>query len=195
MSSEGCRNHPDAIGPIVPCSRCGASFCGDCIVNLHGRPYCATCKNEHVRDISAGVDGTQLPLASIGRRFAAIFVDQLIIVIPVLAVSIPFALVTGEMKGDEDALSCGLLALFGIFMLGALLYEPLMLARYGATLGKKALGLRVVRPDGSKISTGQAWGRFGMKSILGLISYITVFFTPEKTCVHDIAAKTRVIRG
>jgi uncharacterized RDD family membrane protein YckC len=190
MSLEGCRNHPDATGPIVPCTRCGGSFCSDCIVNLQGRPYCATCKNEHVRDVSSGVDATQLPLASVGRRFAAIFVDQLIFGVPILAVMFAIGMFS---EGTEEP-PCGFLAAFGVVMLLGLLYEPLMLTRWGATVGKRAMGIRVVRPDGSKISAGQAWGRFGIKSILGIISYITVFMTPEKTCVHDIAAKTRVIR-
>ena len=130
MSSESCRNHPDATGPIVPCARCGATFCNDCIVYLQGRPYCATCKNEHLRDVSSGVDATQLPLASIGRRFAAIFLDQLIITVPVFLVVLPLTF----LIENNDEMPCAFFAVFGVIMVIALLYEPLMISRYGATL-------------------------------------------------------------
>lgn len=195
MSAVVCRNHPDAVGPIVPCARCGSTFCNDCVVYLQGRPYCINCKSEHLRDVASGVDATQLPLASIGRRFAAIFLDQLILTVPALVIFIPFTIVAEGAGGSEQAFTCGMLAIFGIYMLFAIAYEPMLLTWYGQTLGKKAMGVRVVRPDGSKISAGQAWGRYGIKAILGAISYITAFFTPEKLCVHDMAAKTRVIRA
>ena len=39
----------------------------------------------------------------------------------------------------------------------------------GQTVGKMALRLRVVRPDGSPITTGQAWGRAVMRLVLGCL--------------------------
>ena len=84
-----------------------------------------------------------------------------------------------------------------IFYLGPILYEGFFLSRGGQTPGKKYLGLKVVNPDGSDISTGQAWGRALSKTLINIclgIGYLPAFFTKEKTCVHDILAKTRVIR-
>ena len=66
----------------------------------------------------------------------------------------------------------------------------------GQTLGKMALKVRVVRPDGSPISPGQAWGRVAMRTILGclwIVDYIPAFFTPERTTLHDMVAGTRVV--
>ena len=78
-----------------------------------------------------------------------------------------------------------------------ILYEGLMLSARSQTLGKMAMHLRVVRADGSPISTGQAWGRASiralMASCLSLIDYLPALFTNEKTALHDMAAKTRVI--
>jgi len=60
-----------------------------------------------------------------------------------------------------------------------------------------ALGIKVVQPNGQPLSTGQAWGRSIVRalfvSFLAIINYITAFFTKEKTCIHDMAAKTRVV--
>jgi uncharacterized RDD family membrane protein YckC len=59
-----------------------------------------------------------------------------------------------------------------------------------------ALKVRVVRPDGSPITSGQAWGRAAMKMIFGCIwfaDYLPAFFTQEKTTLHDLVASTRVV--
>ena len=73
-----CRNHVDVSEGVQPCARCGMGFCTDCIVTIHGRPYCATCKTEKLLDVQSGTDRGQLPLATMGRRFAAMWIDRMI---------------------------------------------------------------------------------------------------------------------
>jgi uncharacterized RDD family membrane protein YckC len=79
-----------------------------------------------------------------------------------------------------------------------IMYEALMLAKRGQTLGKMALKIKVVRDDGSDISAGQAWGRalsrslMGITIILGFIDIIMIF-SGTRTCLHDRMAKTRVV--
>ncbi len=72
-----------------------------------------------------------------------------------------------------------------------------MISVRGQTLGKMALRIKVVRPDGSPVSAGQAWGRALMRGvmihILGLVNYIPAFVTKQKTCIHDLVANTRVV--
>ena len=66
----------------------------------------------------------------------------------------------------------------------------------GQTLGKLAVKVQVVRPDGRPISTGQAWGRAVMRLVLGclwIVDYLPAFFTEQKTTLHDMVAGTRVI--
>jgi uncharacterized RDD family membrane protein YckC len=80
-----------------------------------------------------------------------------------------------------------------------LLYEGLMLARRGQTLGKMAVGIKVVTPEGRDIGTGQAWGRAVLRQIfwsyLAFINYLPALFTKQKTAIHDLACKTRVVRA
>jgi uncharacterized RDD family membrane protein YckC len=84
-----------------------------------------------------------------------------------------------------------------LWIIGQFVYEGLMLAARGQTVGKIAMKVKVVRPDGSDISTGQAWGRAAMRhvlvSCLCIINYLPAFFTLEKTTLHDMVASTRVV--
>jgi uncharacterized RDD family membrane protein YckC len=77
-------------------------------------------------------------------------------------------------------------------------YEALMLKARGQTLGKMAVGIRVVTPDGAPISAGQAWGRAVLRQVFfsyfALINYLPALFTKQRTCLHDMIVKTRVVR-
>lgn len=68
----------------------------------------------------------------------------------------------------------------------------------GATPGKMALGLRVVRSDdGGPLATGQAIGRFlgyFVSSFVFALGFIWVAFDPRKQGWHDKLASTVVVR-
>ena len=191
-----CRNHVDVSAGIRRCSRCGVTFCRDCLVDIAGQPYCATCKGEQLLDVRSGVDRTNLEFAGIGRRFAAQFLDGLIIGVPVGMIVVGLAIVSMNGKGQPNGLFFWMLLPSVI----AVVYEALMLKSRGQTLGKMAMKLKVVSPDGTELSGGQAWGRavgralFGFLSIIGiLIDYVPAFTTKEKTTMHDMMARTRVV--
>jgi len=191
-----CRNHVDVSEGVQPCTRCGNAFCGDCVVMIHGQPYCATCKSEKLLDVQSGTDRGQLPLATIGRRFAALWIDRMIFFVVAIAIVLVGALFVNT--GDSDAMLIPMFAGFGVYFLGFLIYEALMLSHRGQTVGKMALKITVVRPDGSPITTGQAWGRSLLRSVmvsvLTLLNYIPAMATKEKTCIHDLVANTRVVK-
>jgi uncharacterized RDD family membrane protein YckC len=78
----------------------------------------------------------------------------------------------------------------------AMIYQAAMLQVYGQTLGKMAVRVKVVRPDGSAISGRQAWGRELSRAVLGLLyiaDYLPVFFTKDRRTLHDMLARTRVV--
>lgn len=67
-----------------------------------------------------------------------------------------------------------------------------------ATFGKQALGLIVTDMDGGRISMGTAIIRYLAKilsAIILLIGFFMVFFTEKKQGLHDIIAKTLVIKA
>jgi predicted Zn finger-like uncharacterized protein len=67
----------------------------------------------------------------------------------------------------------------------------------GQTLGKKALGLRVVTPDGERIGYLKAFARYIGKIISGVIlgiGFIMAAFDNEKRALHDRMCDSRVVR-
>jgi uncharacterized RDD family membrane protein YckC len=141
-----------------------------------------------------------LDYASPGRRFAGLWIDGLITTMAAYALMIPLFLGVGVASsmgrsGDPPIWIIAIVypLLFGI----PVAYEGFMLQRRGQTLGKMAMGTKVVTPDGNAISPRQAWGRAVLKLVLGScmgIDYLPAFFTHERTCLHDMIAKTRVVR-
>jgi uncharacterized RDD family membrane protein YckC len=67
----------------------------------------------------------------------------------------------------------------------------------GATVGKMAMGLRVVTSDGQRLSFMNATGRYFAKilsAIILFIGFIMVAFTDKKRGLHDMIAGTLVIK-
>ena len=135
-------------------------------------------------------------------RFAAWFIDYLIMLVPNVAVQFAMGIgmsaaqpvKPGEFSPAQMAM---LFAAMGIGMVIQGSYKSLMVAKYGATLGKMAVGLRVVNDDGSKVTLGKAIGRFFAEILSGLtcsIGYIIAGFDSEKRSLHDHVCSTRVIR-
>jgi uncharacterized RDD family membrane protein YckC len=190
-----CRNHVDVAEGIRRCARCQTPYCRNCLVEIQGRPFCATCKSEQLLDVRSGLTSfATLQYAGVWNRFAAVFLDWIIIAIPVWIISIMVALGASQVPVEVRPFT-NLLTLPLMFV--QLGYEGLMYSnKNGQTLGKIATRVRVVQPDGSPITTGQAWGRAAMKFVLGclcFIDYIPAFFTAERTTLHDMVAGTRVV--
>lgn len=195
-----CKNHPEVTEGCVRCARCGDWVCPDCRVELDGRPYCAQCKTEYVRDLQAGVTPSgRLAYASVWRRFCAIFLDGLLFGLP-YGLWMVYMIASGQM---EDSAEPDVVGIFGLILVllwatvGQVVYEGVMLSRGGQTLGKRAMSVKVVTPEGRDLRPGQAWGRAALRFLiagcLSFIDYIPALFTDEKTTLHDMAAKTRVI--
>jgi uncharacterized RDD family membrane protein YckC len=192
-----CVNHPTVSTGIVRCRRCERTFCRNCVVALRGQYVCAECKRDQLRDIQSGTEAGVLELATIGRRFGAIWLDNMIAMLIVLPVSMVLGvgLAASGAKDPGAGLSVLLMVAFGG---GFLLYEGLMLSWRGQTLGKMAAGVKVVTAEGQDISGGQAWARALIRQVffsyLVIIDYLPGVFTKQRTAIHDLACKTRVVR-
>jgi uncharacterized RDD family membrane protein YckC len=150
------------------------------------------CKSEQILDVRSGVDRGTLDLASIGRRFGAAFVDGILMWIPIGIMIGILGLASATSMRVNGAWNFWFLIPSAV----AVSYQALMLAARGQTLGKMALKVKVVGADGTELTTGQAWGREIIRAVLGflyIVDYIPAFFTKEKTTLHDLAAKTRVV--
>lgn len=66
-----------------------------------------------------------------------------------------------------------------------------------ATLGMRALGMAIVDEDGERITFGRATGRYFasyLSAIILMIGYLMIAFTARKQALHDMIAKTLVVR-
>ena len=137
-------------------------------------------------------------------RFVAYFIDGLVLMVPVAIICAIFFVVLGvtwdEDEENQGAIIAGVFALAGVLIVISWLYEALMTSsERGATLGKMAFGLRIVRADGARLSFGRATARHFLKTMITPlvpfgIGYLLAAFTDRKRALHDIMADTLVIK-
>jgi uncharacterized RDD family membrane protein YckC len=152
-----------------------------------------------------------VPLAHRGKRLAARVIDVLIVSLLAVALITPLMILVTSLDPDGRTAWVGVgiggsvLILFG----GWLLYEGLQLARWGRTLGKRWMRLRVVSaaPPGAPLTRGKAIGRAAIYppgfllvnvlpvvSFVGLLNLLWQFWDkPFRQCLHDKIAGTIVI--
>jgi uncharacterized RDD family membrane protein YckC len=197
-STRACTNHPDVLEKLVPCTRCDRIFCPDCLVELKGSRFCAGCKVNAVKDLQSGVSGSGLMLAGIGQRLVAAIIDALICYAVWFACMMLMGIMMAVAKPDPNSfvpalVGCGVFIAFFAAMLG---YQGFMVQWKGQTLGKMAMKIKVVNSDGGAVTPGQAWIRAIVLFLLQFlwITYIPAFFNDEKKTIHDMAARTLVVR-
>jgi uncharacterized RDD family membrane protein YckC len=196
-----CPNHPQVTLGLGACGQCGRNFCSDCLVRLGGVPTCAGCKQERLSELRSGA--VELDLAGPWARFLAQFLDGLVFLIPgtVLFFS-GFFLAARTLGQGSDAKAQWAVAFFAVlYVLLAtvcvVVYEAMMLTAWGQTLGKMALGIKVVTLQGGDIRAGQAWARAGSRAAMnafyvGIIDVLFIFSAQHRT-LHDRLAGTVVV--
>ncbi len=150
-----------------------------------------------VRDIAAAGG---LELAGRGQRLVAALIDTAIYIAILFALNATLGL--GLFDG-QSATQVVTATLLGVAMFLAVQGWPLV--KRGQTLGKIALGLRIVRPDGSRVGPGRLLGlRYGVGFVIaavpvlgnlyGLIDALLIFRESRK-CLHDNIADTIVVKA
>jgi uncharacterized RDD family membrane protein YckC len=151
------------------------AYCANCGNQMSDQaPSCPNCG--HPAGAVAGTIEDYGPIAleyaDFGRRFLALLIDFVIVMV------VGFSLGRGP----------------GGTVLG-FLYNWLMIAfNDGRTVGKMALGIRIARPDGSKVDVGVAAARAGMAIVSGFalgLGYLWAAWDPERRTWHDMVADTR----
>ena len=135
-------------------------------------------------------------------RFLAYLVDSLILSLIMGVIWGPTMFLT--MRSAMSESGPGPLAAilpfisFLLTMFCSLGYVLWFWANKGATPGKKMLGLRIVREDGEEpLGWGTAFMRLVGYMVSGFVLYIgflMIAFNPEKKGLHDMIAKTRVLK-
>jgi len=127
---------------------------------------------------------TEAPLVYGGfwERFGAAFLDGLLLIIP----NYLLIYIAGDGWGNVLSL-----------VMSWLYYASLESGTNQATLGKQAMGLKVVTMEGQPISFGQATGRYFSKilsALILLIGYLMMIWDEKKQTLHDKMANTLVVK-
>lgn len=197
------------------CAECGRPFPAHELSMAGSAAVCASCRPIVMQRAGGSIPAAQPVMMSGARhyggfwiRFVARCIDGILLWIVSFIIQMPLRILglggAGLAVSRDPATAVAalpmVLGLIGISVLVQLvisiLYEVYFLTSRGATPGKIALGLKVIRADGGPITTGLALGRYfaqWLSSLTLLIGYIIAGFDPEKRSLHDRIVDTRVI--
>jgi uncharacterized RDD family membrane protein YckC len=173
----------------------------------------------HMESSSSSI--TASSYAGFGHRLVAYMIDGIITGIIYTAVLTPILTVLGlQIASDvQDASSMNtmteeeatsaivglagsiigmvMMAVIAVYAIQILYYSIMESSRYQASLGKMAMGIKVVDLDGNRISFRtallRAIGKILSQSIMW-IGFIMAAFTDRKQGLHDIIAGTLVVK-
>jgi len=186
-------------GPEAVCAECGGVFNLQDTIPYGNIRVCANCKPVFMQKLAEGArlnDG-QMVYATVWTRFAAVFLDGLILWVVNFVISLGAGLGLGQAMGTQPTSAVALQIVLMLIQLAiGMTYEAVMVGKYGATLGKMACKIKVVTAEGGTISYGRAFGRYFAKMLSGLIcaiGYIMAAFDEDKRALHDRICNTRVV--
>ena len=143
----------------------------------------------------AGETGTRY--AGFWIRFVAKFIDIIILNIVGFMLGLIGSLLGTMLLGDESVTLLNTI-IYAIAAAVSVAYYVLFVGAYGATPGKMALGLRIVRATGEPVSYLLALARY----VSAVLNYLTLGvgwfmagWTREKRALHDFICETRVIHA
>ena len=173
----------------ITCPRCrslnapGTAFCYSCGLPLEefgGLP--------ERTEVAAGVP------AGFWIRLLAWFIDSIALVAIQLAL---LALLPGTSIEAYYGTEGTWTRLDTLMFLFGMAYYTVGVAVFSTTVGKRLLGLYVLRPDGSKVGPGRAFARYWAPLLSALIlfaGFLMVAFRQDKRALHDLICDTVVVR-
>ena len=176
-----CAIHPERSAATI-CNRCGNYACELCFqVGADRQDYCTDC-----------LPRAEPQLATRSSRLGAVIVDQLFVMIP---------LFVGILLGSLVDKDWGAVLFGGVAAVFVLCYQLYVLTEHGQTFGKRMMGIKVVRMDGSAVGLGRllvlrnvvpALIGSATCNVFSLVDSLAIFAESSR-CLHDYIADTKVI--
>ncbi len=141
-------------------------------------------------------------------RLAAKLIDMIVLTVVIMVIGFVlfgglFTLMMDPQKMEQQdpaAMMAFMGAYFGFIAVNIGLqvgYNAIMVWKWGGTLGKLAVGIKVVREDGASITLGRAIGRAFADMLNGFACHFTylmvAFDEPQKRSLQDHICGTRVV--
>ncbi len=167
-------------------------------------PYAAP--TAHVQDVN---DAGALELADRGARLGAAILDGLVVIGPMALLGIGAAILIPSQRNETGEPAYMMLGLIGfvaiVVIVGIAVVNLVWLHRYGQSIAKRWLKIRIVRSDGSRCSLLRIiFARVLPMGVLGAIPYIgnivglvdaLFIFRSDYRCLHDHIADTIVVKA
>jgi len=193
---------PDGPASIV-CVECADEFPEEECVKINGLWVCAACKPVAVLRFKqdSPMHGT-VEYAGFAPRFFAKLIDYAVVgalgALPQILI-MRLASGTGESTPEEAnfAIMIGGMAAGVLQLPITLAYGTYFVGRFGGTVGKLVMHLRVVDADLQPVTYPRALGRAAAELITGFtcsIGYLMCLYDDQRRNLHDHIAATRVIR-
>ncbi|MFU8805095.1 MAG: RDD family protein [Bradymonadaceae bacterium] len=143
-------------------------------------------------------------LAERGTRFAAAMIDGFIMMLVIAVLGGVGAVLGMATGGDSDLMFGVIMVLLALGFMGLAGINIYLLHANGQTIGKKMLGIKIVRSDRrTRASLPRLiFFRIGSVSLMGMVPFVGSFiqianylwiFGDERRCLHDLIADTAVI--
>ncbi|SAI72098.1 RDD family [Bordetella ansorpii] len=128
-------------------------------------------------------------------RLAAVIIDSLLF--------LPAGIVVGVVDANGGSALAYVFA--GIWFLAVAAVQIYMLVTRSQTVGKRAMKVRIVRADGSRIAFGRIFGlRYLVPALISAIPIVgSIFslvdslfiFRQDRRCIHDLIADSVVVQA
>lgn len=181
--------------PEMPCDRCGTRYHSECLLGSGcTRPACRDPLLEAMRSLPAVIaerlPAHLAPKASCVRRMAAFVLDSGVALSASIACAVP-AMALGLTEPHVR-----FVAVLGIFI-SAFLNEVVLTGTQGASLGKRAMGIRVTTRDGQNPGVLRAFlrevpGKFCSQAPW-MLGFAMAAVDPDTRALHDRLAGTWVV--
>lgn len=138
-------------------------------------------------------------------RLCAFAIDWMILLAATVLLFIPLAILAGigQAVVIPAPFEFGLIWSIGssycweIIVIHWLYFALMESSAWGATFGKRALGISVTDMNGNRIGFARATGRYFAKylsAFIMMLGYVMAAFTSKKQALHDMIAETVVMR-
>ena len=177
----------------VPCPRCGSE-------NAPRTAFCFSCGLPLEEFGGAAVQEVYAESTSVGTpagfwiRLLAWIIDSVFLVLVQLVVLTLMPGTSIEAYYTAETLWTTADTVMTLLSAG---YYTVGVSVFSTTVGKRALGLYVLRRDGSKVSGLRAFARHvasGLSALILFIGYLMIGFSSDKRGLHDHICDTVVVR-
>lgn len=187
LKANRCTVHPGNAADQV-CGRCGNFMCRLCAIHVGAMRVCPSCFNRLYEK-----DEVFVRYAGFGERLGAVVIDWVLFFVLSLFINLFFqiAMFSRESEGELGFLAY-FMAMTGLWSF----YNVAMWTLGGATVGKRALGIRVVGPDHRPPSLLRSLARYAMywvSASVFLLGFLWAAWERKHRAWHDLAAGTEVI--